>query len=144
MLKAEDPVTGRRMSPTDLLHNVQFFIVAGHETTALALSWSLLLLALYPKAQERAREEAGLGIHLRRHVGEEEHLTVAGAGDERQLLALVHELETRIAHSVLAAHRFEVFLPALAVGRGPVPDPIRTGRFLFAAVVHLDRVAKFE
>ena len=58
MLKAEDPVTGRRMSPTDLLHNMQFFIVAGHETTALALSWSLLLLALYPKAQERAHEEA--------------------------------------------------------------------------------------
>ena len=38
MLKAEDPETGRRMSPTDLLHNMQFFIVAGHETTALALS----------------------------------------------------------------------------------------------------------
>jgi cytochrome P450 len=58
MLKAEDPQTGRRMSPTDLLHNMQFFIVAGHETTALALSWSLLLLALHPDAQERAREEA--------------------------------------------------------------------------------------
>jgi cytochrome P450 len=41
MLKAEDPETGRRMSPTDLLHNMQFFIVAGHETTALALAWAL-------------------------------------------------------------------------------------------------------
>lgn len=58
MLKAHDPETGRRMSPTDLLHNMQFFIVAGHETTALALSWSLLLLALYPEAQERAQAEA--------------------------------------------------------------------------------------
>jgi len=58
MLKAEDPLTGRHMSPTDLLHNMQFFIVAGHETTALALSWSLLLLALYPQVQERARAEA--------------------------------------------------------------------------------------
>lgn len=58
MLEAEDPVTGRRMSPTDLLHNMQFFIVAGHETTALALSWSLLLLALNPAIQERARKEA--------------------------------------------------------------------------------------
>jgi cytochrome P450 len=46
------------MSPTDLLHNMQFFIVAGHETTALALSWSLLLLALHPEAQERAQAEA--------------------------------------------------------------------------------------
>ncbi|MEF2070796.1 cytochrome P450 [Consotaella aegiceratis] len=58
MLKAEDPETGRRMSSTDLLHNMQFFIVAGHETTALALSWSLLLLAMYPQAQDRARDEA--------------------------------------------------------------------------------------
>ena len=58
MLKSADPVSGRRMSPTDLLHNMQFFIVAGHETTALALSWSLLLLSLDPRAQARARDEA--------------------------------------------------------------------------------------
>lgn len=58
MLNAEDPETGRRMSPTDLLHNMQFFIVAGHETTALALSWSLLLLALHPEIQDEARAQA--------------------------------------------------------------------------------------
>ena len=45
MIAAEDADTGRRMSPQDLLHNMQFFIVAGHETTALALSWALFLLA---------------------------------------------------------------------------------------------------
>jgi len=58
MLKAEDAETGRRMTPEELLHNMQFFIVAGHETTALALSWSLLLLAGDPEAQERCRAEA--------------------------------------------------------------------------------------
>ena len=58
MLKAEDPKTGRRMSPTDLLHNMQFFIVAGHETTALAIAWSLYLLAHDEDAQVRARHEA--------------------------------------------------------------------------------------
>lgn len=58
MLKAEDPETGRRMTETDLLHNMQFFIVAGHETTALALAWSLFLLAHDQAAQERARIEA--------------------------------------------------------------------------------------
>jgi cytochrome P450 len=58
MLKAEDAETGRRMTPTDLLHNMQFFIVAGHDTTALALAWSLLLLAGDRDAQERARAEA--------------------------------------------------------------------------------------
>ncbi len=58
MLRAKDPQTGRTMSPQDLLHNMQFFIVAGHETTALAISWALYLLANDPAAQERAREEA--------------------------------------------------------------------------------------
>ena len=55
MLAAQDPETGHRMSPQDLIHNMQFFIVAGHETTALALSWALYLLANSPDHQERAR-----------------------------------------------------------------------------------------
>ena len=58
MLKANDPETGRTMSHTDVLHNMQFFIVAGHETTALALSWALQLLALSPEIQEEAHAEA--------------------------------------------------------------------------------------
>jgi cytochrome P450 len=57
MLAAEDPETGRRMSPEDLIYNMQFFIVAGHETTALAISWALYLLANSPEHQQRARAE---------------------------------------------------------------------------------------
>ena len=58
MLAAEDPESGRRMNARDLLHNMQFFIVAGHETTALSLGWALYLLARHPEVQSRAREEA--------------------------------------------------------------------------------------
>jgi cytochrome P450 len=58
MLAAEDPESGRRMTPEDLVHNMQFFIVAGHETTALAISWALYLLANIPEFQDRARAEA--------------------------------------------------------------------------------------
>ncbi len=58
MMRAEDPDTGRRMTSEDLLHNMQFFIVAGHETTALALAWSLFLLAHDQPAQDRARMQA--------------------------------------------------------------------------------------
>jgi cytochrome P450 len=58
MLNAEDPQSGRRMTSEEVLYNMQFFIVAGHETTALALSWSLLLLAGDPEAQERGSAEA--------------------------------------------------------------------------------------
>jgi cytochrome P450 len=58
MLAAEDPESGRRMSPADLVNNMQFFIVAGHETTALAIGWALYLLANSPAQQERAHAEA--------------------------------------------------------------------------------------
>jgi cytochrome P450 len=58
MLAARDPETGRQMTPEDLVHNMQFFIVAGHETTALAISWALYLLANVPEYQEKARAEA--------------------------------------------------------------------------------------
>ncbi|HEY0034590.1 MAG TPA: cytochrome P450, partial [Devosia sp.] len=58
MLKAKDPESGRTMSAQDVLHNMQFFIVAGHETTAIALSWALQLLALSPAIQEQAHQEA--------------------------------------------------------------------------------------
>jgi len=71
MLAAEDPETGRRMSPEDLIYNMQFFIVAGHETTALAISWALYLLANSPEHQDRARAEAQAQLNGR----------VAEAGD---------------------------------------------------------------
>ena len=55
---AEDPETGRSMTPTELRDNMLAFIVAGHETTALALAWSIYLLSIDPETQEAAREEA--------------------------------------------------------------------------------------
>jgi len=58
MLAAQDPETGHRMSAEDLVFNMQFFIVAGHETTALALAWALYLLANSPADQATAREQA--------------------------------------------------------------------------------------
>ena len=62
MLAAQDPETGQRMSAQELIHNMQFFIVAGHETTALALSWALYLLANAPEHQERARAQVARAI----------------------------------------------------------------------------------
>jgi cytochrome P450 len=58
MLAAKDPETGQQMTAEGLIFNMQFFIVAGHETTALALSWALYLLANAPERQQRAREQA--------------------------------------------------------------------------------------
>ncbi|REF69978.1 MULTISPECIES: cytochrome P450 [Paracoccus] len=53
-----DPETRRRMSTPELRDNLLTFIVAGHETTALALAWALYLLAFDAEVQHRAAIEA--------------------------------------------------------------------------------------
>lgn len=58
MIDATDPKRGRAMTRTELRNNLLIMIVAGHETTALALSWALYLLAFDRTAQFRARTEA--------------------------------------------------------------------------------------
>ena len=48
---------GSPMSPRQLLDEVRTLFIAGHETTALTLTYSLYLLATHPDAQERLRSE---------------------------------------------------------------------------------------
>ncbi|MEL6418427.1 MAG: cytochrome P450 [Pseudomonadota bacterium] len=58
LLAGEDPETKRKMNTAELRDNLLTFIVAGHETTALTLAWSLYLLAFDQEVQDRARAEA--------------------------------------------------------------------------------------
>jgi len=58
LLAGADPQTRRRMSTPELRDNLLTFIVAGHETTALTLAWSLYLCAFDQSVQLRARREA--------------------------------------------------------------------------------------
>ncbi|QYX57726.1 cytochrome P450 [Roseovarius sp. SCSIO 43702] len=58
LLSGEDPETKRQMNTAELRDNLLTFIVAGHETTALTLAWSLYLCAFDQDVQDRARAEA--------------------------------------------------------------------------------------
>ncbi|WP_102224126.1 cytochrome P450 [Acidimangrovimonas sediminis] len=58
LLLGHDAKSGRRMTTAELRDNLLTFIVAGHETTALTLAWSLYLCAFDPAVQDRARDEA--------------------------------------------------------------------------------------
>jgi cytochrome P450 len=55
---ARDPETNEAFSDAQLGDQVATMILAGHETTATALFWSLYLLALDPVAQEQLATEA--------------------------------------------------------------------------------------
>ena len=57
LMNATNPETGRSMNTIDVRNNLMTFITAGHETTALALTWTLYLLSLNPEIEERVRGE---------------------------------------------------------------------------------------
>jgi cytochrome P450 len=57
LLEAQDSETGRAMSDQDLADNLLTFITAGHETTALALTWTFYLLDLHPEIADRILAE---------------------------------------------------------------------------------------
>jgi cytochrome P450 len=54
---ARDPATGEVMPDALIVDNVVTFLIAGHETTSQALTWTLYLLALFPQWQETVRQE---------------------------------------------------------------------------------------
>src|SRR6185312_14407122 len=57
MVAARDPETGDAFSDAQLGDQVATMILAGHETTATALFWSLYLLALDPATQDEMAAE---------------------------------------------------------------------------------------
>jgi cytochrome P450 len=57
LLDAADPETGQAMDDRDVADNLLTFITAGHETTALALTWSFYLLSLHPEDEARVIAE---------------------------------------------------------------------------------------
>ena len=54
MLAARDPENGTAWSADQLRDEVATMIVAGHETSSVALFWAAYLLASVPQAQTRA------------------------------------------------------------------------------------------
>jgi cytochrome P450 len=57
LIAARDPETGRAMDDHQLVDNLLTFYLAGHETTARALAWTLYLLARSPGWTSRLQEE---------------------------------------------------------------------------------------
>jgi len=57
LLSARDPETGRSMSAEEAMKNLLTFITAGHETTAVALTWTLWLVAKDQRVQAQLFDE---------------------------------------------------------------------------------------
>ena len=58
LVTAVDPETGVGFSKSELIDQTAFLFLAGHETSASALSWALYLIANCPDVQQRMYDEA--------------------------------------------------------------------------------------
>ncbi len=62
LMAATDPVTGKPLSDSDIRDELIIFLIAGHDTTATTLCYSLWQLGRHPELQDRvAAEVAALG-----------------------------------------------------------------------------------
>jgi len=72
LIAATDPEDGRAMTDAELADNLLTFVVAGHETTALALTWAIWLVGNAPAVEARLLDEvervAGEGPIEARHI----------------------------------------------------------------------------
>ena len=58
IMTTADPLTGETFTTEEMVDQVAIFFLAGHETSASALAWTLYLMALYPDWQDRLAQEA--------------------------------------------------------------------------------------
>ena len=58
IMTTADPQTGANFSTDEMADQVAIFFLAGHETSASALAWTLYLLATHPDWQDRIADEA--------------------------------------------------------------------------------------
>jgi cytochrome P450 len=106
MLAARDPETGRGLSDIELRDNIVTFIGAGHETTALALTWSLYLLAGDQGVQDRLAAEAR---------------AVAGEGPIGP-----GQVERLVLHEQVIKEAMRLYPPAVMLQRQAI-RPVRVG-----------------
>jgi len=58
IMTTRDPETGEGFDVPEMVDQVAIFFLAGHETSASAIAWTLYLLALYPDWQDKIAEES--------------------------------------------------------------------------------------
>lgn len=59
LVRTQDPKTGETLTRGLICDNVRTFLAAGHDSTGLALTWIIYLLALHPDAESRVVGELG-------------------------------------------------------------------------------------
>jgi cytochrome P450 len=153
LMAAQDPKSGRRMDDVLLRDNLLTFIGAGHETTALALTWSLFLIGAHRPTAARLRAEvaevAGEAPITAEHVARLAFTRAVVQEAMRlyppvPLITRMCQRRTEAAGRVIEAGTF-VFIPIYAAHRHRRfwrdPDAFDPDRFLNGEAEALPRFA---
>ena len=73
LMQAQDEDTGEQMSNQQLRDEVMTIFLAGHETTATTLSWTLYLLSKHPDVRKKCEEEVKRTLNGRKANFEDTH-----------------------------------------------------------------------
>ena len=117
LMAAKNPETGARMADALLIDNLLTFLMAGHETTAKALTWTLYLIARAPHWQERILAEVQ---------------AVAGAGT-----ITAHELDRLLVTRAVLKEAMRLYPPAPMMTRVVAEDIELGGHSLKAGTLIL-------
>jgi cytochrome P450 len=107
LLDARDPATGQGLDDAEIRAQVLLFLLAGHETTATALTFTLYLLGHHPQVQQLVRDE------VREVLGDR----VPTAEDAAQLA-----YTTRVVNEAV-----RLYPPAWSIGRRTSQDEVIGG-----------------
>lgn len=58
LMETQDEDTGEKMSDRQIRDEAMTIYLAGHETTAVALSWFFYMMSIHPEVEEKIRQEA--------------------------------------------------------------------------------------
>jgi cytochrome P450 len=116
MRAAIDPETGERMTDREIRDEALTMLMAGHETTANALAWTLYLLAKHPAIAARMSEEIA---------------QVCG----NDLPTTTHLPTLQYTERVIR-ESLRLYPPAWLLGRTPI-EPVEIGGYLIAPAANI-------
>jgi cytochrome P450 len=151
--RGNDPSTERALHQREIEANVFTFIAAGHETSAIAITWALYLLSIDPEWRERTETEVDNELSDASQVSESLERLVATRAVIEEALRLYPPIPS-INRQAIAADRLvgQLIRPGTIVIISPwvlhrhrllweAPDLFDPSRFLPGARAAIDRFA---
>ncbi len=121
LLEARDEETGEGMTDKQLRDELVTLFLAGHETTAIALTWTFHLLGQHPEAEKKLQAEVD---------------SVLGTGFAARAAPAFEDLERMPYARMVAEEAMRLYPPAYVFSRRALADD-RLGPFRMPAGAHI-------